>query len=71
MKFNERKQDTRRKIQLGGLVIKAQLEEETTATILGILLEAAEKLQCASSEKWRREWKIRGDIALTKDQKLA
>ena len=70
MKFTERKQDTRRKIQLGGLVIKAGLENETTAVILGLLLEAAENLQSKACEKFRTDYRIKGDIALTKEKEI-
>ncbi len=70
MKFTERKTDTRRKIQLGGLVIKAGLENETTATILGLLLDAAENLQSKNSENLRTSFKIKGDIALTREKEL-
>lgn len=68
LKNIERKQDTRRKIQLGGLVKKAELDHEAMAVILGLLLDAAEKLQSEDSEKIRQEWKIKGDLALTKEQ---
>lgn len=40
--MQERKQDTRQKIQLGGLVKKAGLHEEPPAVLLGLLLEAKE-----------------------------
>ena len=40
-----RKDDTRRKIELGGLVIKAGLSELDRAVILGALLDAANRLQ--------------------------
>ena len=70
MRFSERKSDTRRKIQLGGLVIKAGLENETTATILGLLLDAVEKLQSKNSDKFRNDFRIKGDIALTNEQKV-
>jgi hypothetical protein len=36
-----RKEDTRHKIELGGLVIKAGLGDEDRAVILGALLDAA------------------------------
>lgn len=68
MRFSERKSDTRRKIQLGGLVIKSCLENETTATILGLLLDAAEKLNSKDADKFRNDFKIKGDIALTKEK---
>jgi hypothetical protein len=41
----ERKADTRRKIQLEGLVKKAGLHDEATAVLLGIFLDAFETLQ--------------------------
>jgi hypothetical protein len=65
MKHTERKQDTRRKIQLGGLVKKAELHEEPTAVILGLLLEAAEKLLSEQAPQHREAWRLKGDIALT------
>ncbi len=61
----DRKEDTRKKIQLGGLVKKANLENESTAVLFGLLLEAHEKLQGEKSETYRTEWRIKGDIALT------
>lgn len=65
-----RKQDTRHKIQLGGLVKKAKLDQEPTAVLLGLLLEAAEKLESQAATQQRRDWKLRGDIVLTADQKI-
>lgn len=41
----QRKADTRNKIELGGLVIKAGLNELSKAMILGILIEAKTKLE--------------------------
>ncbi|SQU01425.1 conjugal transfer protein TraD [Escherichia coli] len=40
----ERKADTRHKIQLGGLVIKAGFGDVDEAVILGALLDAAKRL---------------------------
>lgn len=65
MRNLERKQDTRKKIQLGGLIKKAGLEEESTAVLLGILLDAKEKLDELNSGTIKLSWKIKGDIALT------
>jgi hypothetical protein len=70
MKTLERKQDTRRKIQLGGLIKKAALDEETTAVLYGLLLEAQEKLQTTEANNIRQDWRIRGDLALTAEKKL-
>lgn len=40
-----RKEDTRHKIELGGLVIKAGLGDEDKAVILGALLDAASTIK--------------------------
>lgn len=40
----ERKSDTRRKIELGGLVVKAGLAGESKGVVLGILLAAGKRL---------------------------
>ncbi|SSC64687.1 type IV conjugative transfer system coupling protein TraD [Ciceribacter selenitireducens] len=42
-----RKKDTREKIELGGLIVKAGLRCEKRALLLGLLIDAA--------------WRIRGD----------
>jgi len=65
MRNLERKQDTRKKIQLGGLIKKAGLGEESTAVLLGILLDAKEKLEESNADSLKLSWKIKGDIALT------
>lgn len=64
----ERKQDTRRKIQLGGLIKKAALDQESTAVLYGLLLEAQEKLQGSHAERFRKDWKIKGDLAFNSEQ---
>lgn len=70
MKSIERKQDTRRKIQLGGLIKKAGLDGEATAVLYGLLLEAVEKLEHPEDgHRARQHWRIRGDIALTQESK--
>lgn len=48
-----RKADTRRKIQLGGLVVKAGLGEESSSVLLGLLCDAKHKI-LAEKEKWRQ-----------------
>ena len=58
-----RKADVRRKIQLGGLVVKADLADESTTLLLGLLLEAKEKLDSAQNEQYREAWSKRGDEA--------
>lgn len=65
MKNLERKQDTRRKIQLGGLIKKAGIDGETTAVIYGLLMEASEKLLSDEADHYRKDWRIKGDVALT------
>lgn len=61
----ERKQDTRRKIQLGGLIKKAGLNDLPTAVILGLLLEAAEQLETEQAQETLKRWRLKGDIALS------
>ncbi len=68
MRTLERKQETRRKIEMGGLVKKAGLHEESAAVLFGLLLEAREKLEEADAIKIRHYWKIKGDIAFTMDE---
>ncbi len=41
---NARREDTRRKIQLGGLVIKAGIAGLPPAVILGVLLDGADRV---------------------------
>lgn len=48
-----RKKDTREKIQLGGLIVKAGLRWETRALLLGILLDAAARLKHDAGERER------------------
>lgn len=57
---DERRADTRRKIQLGGLIVKAKLDEEPTNVLLGLLLEAADALNTEDAELTRRRWMRRG-----------
>lgn len=65
----ERKQDTRRKIQLGGLIKKAGLDGESTAVLYGLLLEAQEKINQTDGEKYREAFRLRGDLSLTLENK--
>jgi len=65
MKTTERKQDTRKKIQLGGLIKKAGLGDESTSILFGMLLDCKEKINFPDGELIKQEWKIKGDIALT------
>jgi hypothetical protein len=61
----ERKADTRAKIMLGGLVVKAGLADEDSAVILGILVEAAKALAGADGELARRRFRRAGDQAFS------
>lgn len=70
MKLLERKQDTRQKIQWGGLIKKAGLEAESTAVLFGLFLEAAEMLKSEKGETMRADWRLKGDLALTADEQL-
>lgn len=58
---SKRKPDTRRKIQLGGLLVKAGLEEEPSNVLLGLLYDAKAKL-LDEKERWRKL----GDIEFSK-----
>jgi hypothetical protein len=55
--------DTRRKIQLGGLVVKAGLVAETDAVILGLLTFAATGLSGPESNLVRARFSAAGDAA--------
>lgn len=57
MSTEERKLDTRRKIQFGGLVIKAGLGTEDLGVILGMLTSAARVLNSQTGTEARRRWK--------------
>ncbi len=49
----DRKKDTREKIQLGGLIAKAGLRYEKRALLLGLLLDAADRLNGNEVERAR------------------
>jgi hypothetical protein len=59
----ERRLDTRHKIQLGGLVIKAGLAGEEPAVLLGILTAAKRVLSGQHAADSRRRWQELGDQA--------
>ena len=58
-----RKADTRRKIQLGGLVIKAGLAEEAPAVILGALIAAARAIAAPGGDAARDGLRQEGERA--------
>jgi hypothetical protein len=61
--MHSRKADTRHKIQLGGLVIKAGLGDEAAAVILGALLTAAEDLAGPAGDETRKNLRQKGEKA--------
>jgi hypothetical protein len=63
----ERNNDARRKIMLGGLVVKMGLDEETSSVILGILDEARERL--LEDQSLRTYWHMRGARIFEQDAK--
>lgn len=63
MTTQHRKQDTREKIQLGGLVVKAGLRDEDKAIILGALLEVTKAKQ-NNDEAQISAWEAIGSMAL-------
>jgi hypothetical protein len=65
MSTRERKLDTRRKIQFGGLVIKAGLDNEDLAVVLGVLTAAARVLKGPNGEQSRQGWRELGDKAFS------
>lgn len=48
-----RKKDTREKIELGGLIVKAGLRYEKRALLLGLLLEARQRIKGNEAERAR------------------
>ena len=63
----ERKRDTREKIALGGLVRKAGLVIEPTNVLLGLLIEARERLGGHDGEALRQKWAEKGKAAFKGD----
>jgi hypothetical protein len=63
MSHEERKLDTRRKIAMGGLVIKARLDREEPSVLLGMLMSAARVLSSPNADDYRKHWRERGDAA--------
>jgi hypothetical protein len=61
----DRKKDTREKITLGGLVVKAGLRQADRAFLLGVLLDAA-RIRTGSPEHHRL--KAKGAMAFRSDR---
>ena len=50
---NARKKDTREKIELGGLIVKAGLRYEKRSLLLGLLIDAGGRIKGDETEKAR------------------
>ncbi len=53
MSTEARKKDTREKIELGGLIVKAGLRYEKRALLLGLLIEAGKRIRGDEAERSR------------------
>lgn len=53
MTSDARKKDTREKIELGGLIVKAGLRYEKRALLLGLLIDAGRRLKGNEAEESR------------------
>jgi hypothetical protein len=53
MTSDARKKDTREKIELGGLIVKAGLRYEKRALLLGALIDLSERLKSDQTERLR------------------
>jgi len=67
----ERRKRTRHLIELGGLVIKAEIVDLTgddRALIYGALLWMADKLKSEDGKRARELWAVKGKEAFTEEQ---
>jgi hypothetical protein len=53
MTTEARKKDTREKIELGGLIVKAGLRYEKRALLLGLLIDAEKRIKGDEAERSR------------------
>lgn len=53
MTADARKKDTREKIELGGLIVKAGLRYEKRALLLGLLIDARGRIEGDNTERLR------------------
>ena len=65
--IKKRKMDTRRKIELGGLVIKSHLNQYPKDVILGALIDAVDQL--SDNPELKRLWQIKGQQAFLETEK--
>lgn len=63
--MNARREDTRRKIQLGGLVIKAGIGDYSPSVILGALTLAARALNGPNADVAKARFEAAGDEAFS------
>lgn len=64
----ERKRQTREKIELGGLIVKAGIKDLNRSEILGILLEAKQAIERDGSKSKRDHWLEIGKAEFEKKQ---
>jgi len=67
-RMDARREDTRRKIQLGGLVIKAGMEGYPAAVILGALALAAKALKGENADAVKARFEAAGDALFSGDE---
>lgn len=65
--MNARREDARRKIQLGGLVIKAGMGDYPASVILGALTLAAGALSGSNADANKARFEAAGDAAFSDD----
>ena len=65
--MNARREDARRKIQLGGLVIKSGMADYPASVILGALTLAAGALKGANADATKARFEAAGDAAFSDD----
>ena len=65
----ERAADTRHKIQLGGLVIKAGLDDLASNEMLGALLEIKDMIEGPDSDRNLRRFMRRGRAVFEEDER--
>jgi hypothetical protein len=66
--MNARREDTRRKIELGGLVIKSGLSGESSAVVLGALSLAARALSGPDAGATRARLQASGDALFSEKE---
>lgn len=66
-RMKARREDTRRKIELGGLVIKAKMDTYNKAIILGALISASESIQ--QEKNVQQIYQTKGELAFLNKHK--